>query len=64
MQDLISFLKNDLVIPEQLIPTIVTFYEKEQLAKDAYWLQEGQQVRKLCVIGNGYLRFFSYADKR
>ena len=64
MQPLNIFLKNDLGIPEPLIPKIRTFYQREKLSKNDFIVKKGQYCRKLCLIENGYLRFFTYSDKK
>lgn len=64
MQILISFLKNDLGIPERLIPKITEFYRVKQLPKDEFLVKKGQYCRQLCLIEQGYCRFFSYSNKK
>ena len=64
MQSLISFLKKDLIIPERLIPEIVEFYATEQLPKNDFLVRKGQYCRKMCLIKEGYFRFFSYSGKK
>ena len=64
MQSLVSFLRKDLSLPEKLIPKVVGFYKLENLSKDEFLVQEGQYYHKMCLIKQGYLRFFSYSDKK
>ena len=64
MQPLTTFLKNDLSIPEKLIPKITAFYNEEQLSKDEFLVKKGQPCRKMCLIQKGYFRFFSYSEKK
>ena len=64
MQTLISFLKNDLSIPEPLIPKITKFYEEEKLSKNTFLVKKGQYCREMCLIKTGYFRFFSYTEKK
>lgn len=64
MQMLTAFIKNDLGIPEKLIPNITQFFRKEQLKKNDFLVKKGQYCRKMCLIEQGYFRFFSYSDKK
>ncbi len=64
MQSLISFLRNDLAIPEQLIPEITPFYTQEKLRKNDYLVKKGKPCLKLGLIERGYIRFFTYSDKK
>ena len=64
MEKLHHFLKHSLQIPDHLVPKVASFYELEQLPRDTYVLEEGQFAQKLYVIESGYLRFFSYSEKK
>ncbi|MEM6631304.1 MAG: Crp/Fnr family transcriptional regulator [Bacteroidota bacterium] len=64
MQPLTSFLKRELNLPERLIPKIVEFYQTERISKDTFLVQKGQYLHKLCLIEEGYLRFFTYSEKK
>ena len=64
MQQLTHFLKNDLQLPSQLIPLVEEFYTTENLPKGDYLVKEGQYFHKMCLIAEGYLRFFSNTDKK
>ena len=64
MEPLISFLKKDLSIPQRLIPGIIAFYQTEQLAKNDFLVKKGQHCRKMCLIEQGYFRFFTYSEKK
>ena len=64
MEKLIYFLKNNLNIPEQLIPKITAFYKEEQFSKAEFLVKKGQPYRRMCMIQKGYFRFFSYSEKK
>ena len=64
MQALISFLKNGLNLPEKLALDVVGFYEEERLLKDELLVMEGKRCQKMGLIDQGYLRFFSYSNKK
>ena len=64
MKNLISFLKNDLSLPGNLIPKIIAFYHEETLPKNDFLVKKGQYCSKLCFIENGYLRFFTRSEKK
>jgi CRP-like cAMP-binding protein len=64
MQTLLSFLKNDLSIPEQLVHRVMAYYEIEHLPKDDFLVKKGQYCSKIYLIKQGYYRFFSYSDKK
>lgn len=64
MEKLNLFLKSSLNLPPNLIPGIGEFYEAEQINKGDFLVEKGQQCQKMCLIKSGYLRFFSYADKK
>lgn len=64
MQNLISFLKRDLSLPEKLILQVVDFYEVEHFSKDEFLIKKGKFYHKMCLIDQGYLRLFSYSEKK
>ncbi|MEO1263282.1 MAG: Crp/Fnr family transcriptional regulator [Bacteroidota bacterium] len=64
MEPLISFLKKDLSIPQQLIPSVIKFYQTERLTKNDFLVKKGQHCRKMCLIEQGYFRFFSFSEKK
>ena len=64
MQALHSFLKKHLGIPEKRVPDITQFFQKEQLSKNEFLVKEGKQCHKICLIEQGYIRFFTYSDKK
>ncbi|MEM7102937.1 MAG: cyclic nucleotide-binding domain-containing protein, partial [Bacteroidota bacterium] len=57
-------LKHELNLPEKLIPHITAYYQEEHLSKDEFLVKEGQFCRKMCLIDQGYFRFFSFSDKK
>ncbi len=64
MQSLISFIKNELAIPQGLVSKVTAYYQKEQLSKHDFLVKKGAYCHRLCWIETGYMRFFSYADKK
>lgn len=59
-----SFIKKHLGIPGNLVPAIAQFFQQEQLPKNEFLVQKEQHCQKLCLIENGYLRFFSYSEEK
>ena len=64
MKSLTSFLQKELGLPANLLSKVVEFYREEQLAKDEFLIQKGQFHCNMCLIEEGYFRFFSYSDKK
>ena len=64
MEQLTYFLKNSLNLPQQLAIRVIEFYEVDNLKKGEYLIKKGQYCRKMVVIEQGYLRFFSYAQEK
>lgn len=64
IKSLISFVKESLGIPEKLASLITPFYKKEYLKKDDFLLKKGAYCHKMYFVETGYLRFFSYSDKK
>lgn len=64
MQTLSSFIQQELGIPEKLIQDILPYYQEEKLAKNDFLVKKGMQCDRLCFIEKGYIRFFSYSDKK
>ena len=63
-KNLFSFLKNELSFPENLIPEIMNFYKKEKLQKNDFLVKKGHYCNKMCLIEDGYFRFFSLSEKK
>ena len=59
-----TFLKTELSVPERLIPVVTQFYREEELPKNHFLVQKGQRCHKMCLIQEGYFRFFSYSEKK
>ena len=64
MQPLISIFENELAIPKNLMSRIVPFYREESLEKNAFLVEKGKYCDKMVILQSGYLRFFSYSDKK
>ena len=64
MQTLISFLQNDLGVPKSEVPKIVPYFHKELLKKKDFLVKEGSPCEKLCLVEQGYVRFFTYAETK
>lgn len=64
MQTLFSFLKNDLGIPQKVIPQISEFYQTEHLRKNEFLVEKGNFCKKMSLIEKGYYRFFTYSEKK
>lgn len=64
MQLLIAFLQNDLDFSKKLAIEIAAFYEEEKLNKNNFLVRQGQYCHKMCLIKEGYFRFFTYSTKK
>ena len=64
MQNLLPFLKEDLGLAESLAAKVADYFIEEQLSKDAFLVKEGQYLTRMCLVKEGYLRFFSYSEKK
>ncbi len=64
MQTLFSFLKNSLDIPDNLVPQVAEYYKPELFKKNDFLVKKGQYCIKMCLIEEGYFRFFSFSDKK
>lgn len=64
MENLISFIQKDLDIPQKLVSTIIAYYRIERFSKNDFLVKKGGLCRKMCLIKEGYFRFFSYSDKK
>ena len=64
MENLISFLKNDLNIPLYLVPEITKYYKQERYSRHDFVAKKGQHLQNLCIIKEGYLRFFTYSGEK
>ena len=42
----------------------MSFFQSEKLAKNGYLVKKGMPCNRLCLIEKGYLRFFSYSEKK
>ncbi|MGJ1262042.1 Crp/Fnr family transcriptional regulator [Sphingobacterium spiritivorum] len=52
------------IVSDVEIEKISTFFHKEYLKKDDFFLQKGQRVNKLSFIESGILRIFVHTDKK
>ncbi|MEM6724014.1 MAG: Crp/Fnr family transcriptional regulator, partial [Bacteroidota bacterium] len=64
MQPLTHFLQNEFGVSPSMTAEIARYYQLEQLNKDDFLIKKGQAARKSCFIKDGYLRFFSYSEKK
>lgn len=64
MQSLIHFLHSELGLPEDLIPTVTTFFREEDVEKKTFLTKKGATCQKLSWIERGYVRFFSHTEKK
>lgn len=64
MQSLTSFFRYELGIPEHLVSRIATYFTKEQISKNEFFAKKGRYCDRLCLIEKGYLRFFTYSEKK
>lgn len=64
METLISFLKQDLGIPDESIPQIAGYYNKETISKETFLSKVGKHSCKLYLIESGYIRFFTHSGKK
>ncbi|MEO1714566.1 MAG: cyclic nucleotide-binding domain-containing protein, partial [Bacteroidota bacterium] len=64
MNQLIHFLQNEFGLSGKHVAEIARYYQEEALAKDDFLIKKGQPGHKSCLIKSGYLRFFSYSDKK
>lgn len=63
-QTLRSFLTQDLGLPKGLVEDVIPFYREEQVAKGERLVSEGERCRKMCLIEEGYIRFYSHSEKK
>jgi len=64
MNTLLSFLQSGLNLPEHLCQEVKEYFVEETFSRKAFLVQEGKQCQKLCIIREGYLRFFTYSEKK
>ena len=58
------FLEQQLALPNALIEKVIGFFREEQLSKNDFIVKQGQFCKKLCFLKQGYLRFYSYSDRK
>ncbi len=64
MSRLHDFLKHELKLPQGLLEQVSGFYIEEKLTKDTFLTNQGQRCKKMYLIEDGYLRFFSETPRK
>ena len=64
MPALFDFLRHELGIEKGLVPQIMAYYQQQQVAKGSYLVKHAQPCRQMYLIEQGYLRFYTYTDKK
>ena len=63
-QILNSFLERELGLPRNLVPEVIPYYQTERLVKGEMMTSEGALCHKMYLIEEGYVRFYSYSEKK
>lgn len=64
MQKLSSFLRTEFKLPKVIAEQVLSFFEMEVLHKDSYLVKKGRQCQRMCIVQDGYLRFYSDSEKK
>ena len=64
MERLIDFFVQILNIPFPLSERIVDFFDVQVLERGEYLTKEGKYCQRMCVIDEGYLRFYTHSEKK
>lgn len=64
MQGVNYFLENEIGLPKAMVPKVLQFYSEEFIKKNTFITRQGKSCRKLCIIEEGFLRFFSTTESK
>jgi len=64
MSKLHHFLRDELMLPHDLIDPVAQQYETVTIPKDEYLVKEGQYCHNMCFISEGYFRFYTHSHKK
>ena len=64
MADLETYLQSYFGIPPHKLATVASFFKKEQLIKNEFYVKNGQYCRKLSFVRSGLLRVFASTERK
>lgn len=64
MTDLQHYLQTYFGIPNAKLATVASFFQTEQLAKDAFYTKSGQYCQRLSFVRSGLLRVYANTERK